>query len=228
MALTNSKTLPVGATISAPDVPTNVILLPGQYTSNTSPQLLHTLLTSSSAILSPSPGFNGSLRPLPLNLVLEPGVAVFANSLYSGQSAFSSLPDIPIANSSTPLAAQSLSLSSNLWIATTSGSSNQRPARSVALLVKTEQVFVRRARPASLKIQATIRSATRRNQSLPAVRFVLMEVSVQVRHAHHVLHRARLALQELLMTVSSVHLDFIVSTGPAYLQMRTASVQALI
>ncbi|KAG6865322.1 hypothetical protein C0991_003496 [Blastosporella zonata] len=116
----------LGAAISAPGISTDIQLLPGQYASDTSPQLLHTLLTLSSSSISPSPGFNASLKSLPLNLALQPGLAIFALPLYSGQAAFSSLPTAPIANSSIPLAAQALSLSSNIWIATTSGSSNTR------------------------------------------------------------------------------------------------------
>jgi hypothetical protein len=59
----------VGAVLSASGV-ASIQLLPGQYTNDTSPQLLHDLLTTSNASLSASPGFNGSL-PLPLNLALS-------------------------------------------------------------------------------------------------------------------------------------------------------------
>lgn len=83
------------------------------------------MLTSSSASLSPSPGFNASLS-LPINLALEPGLAIYAEALYSGQSGFTSLPSTPSVNSSTPLTAKSIALSSSVWIAANSGSSNQR------------------------------------------------------------------------------------------------------
>ncbi|KAG5352813.1 hypothetical protein C0989_000358 [Termitomyces sp. Mn162] len=123
MQLTGTQ---VGATISAPGIPTDVLLLPGQYTSDSSPQLLHSVLTSSAASLSPSPGFNASLKTLPLNLALGPGLAIFSDTLYSGQSGFSALPTNLIVNSSSPLAAKSLSLSSNIWITTTNGSPDER------------------------------------------------------------------------------------------------------
>lgn len=114
----------VGATLSAPGAPTSIHLLPGQYTSTTNPQLLHNLLTSSSATLSGSPGFqSASLSSLPINLQLEPGVAVYSQRLYSGQAAFSQLPSAPLTNTSTPLAANAIALASNVWIAVTSSSS---------------------------------------------------------------------------------------------------------
>ncbi|KAG5638761.1 hypothetical protein H0H81_010383 [Sphagnurus paluster] len=114
----------IGAVLSAPGSTTDIHLLPGQYSSSTSPQLLHNLLTSASATLSPSAGFNGTLS-LPLNLALQPGVTIYSNALYSGHAGFSALPNTTL-NSSVPLTARSLSLSSNVWIATTSGPSNQR------------------------------------------------------------------------------------------------------
>ncbi|KAF9460295.1 insulin-like growth factor binding protein [Collybia nuda] len=115
----------MGATLSAPGAATNIHLLPGQYASNTNPQLLHNMLTSSSTTLSPSAGFNASLS-LPINLALAPGLAIYAQTLYSGQSGFTPLPSTPLSNSSTPLTAQSLAVSSNVWIAANTGSSNKR------------------------------------------------------------------------------------------------------
>ncbi|KAJ7245392.1 insulin-like growth factor binding protein [Mycena haematopus] len=109
----------LGVTISAPGSPT-ALLLPGQYTSTTNPQLLHNLLTSSSATLSPSPGFKNSTTSLalPLNVAQEPGLSIYAGALYSGEPAFTSIPSAPIgANSSTPLTLGSLALSSSVWIA---------------------------------------------------------------------------------------------------------------
>ncbi|KAG6901430.1 hypothetical protein C0995_012105 [Termitomyces sp. Mi166 len=122
----NTTNIQVGATILAPGIPTDVRLLPGQYASDSSPQLLHTVLTTSSASLASSPGFNVSLKTLPLNLALEPGLAIFSDTLYSGQSGFSALPTNPNVNSSTPLAAKSLGLPSDIWISMTTGSSDER------------------------------------------------------------------------------------------------------
>lgn len=119
----------VGAILSAPDSSTSVQLLPGQYTSSTSPQLLHTLLTSSSASLSSSPGFtNGSTSvTLPLNLVLQPGLATFPLANYSGTSTFTELPSSNGSLSSSQLTAGSVAVSSNVWAAiSSSGSSSSR------------------------------------------------------------------------------------------------------
>ncbi|PPQ82360.1 hypothetical protein CVT25_008321 [Psilocybe cyanescens] len=105
----------------------SVLLLPGQYTSTTNPQLVHSLLTSSSATLSSSAGFNSSSTvTLPLNIGLEPGIAIYSQPRYSGQAAFSSLPTSPIANTSTPLAANSIVLSNNVWAIVSSGSNDNR------------------------------------------------------------------------------------------------------
>ncbi|KAF7338781.1 Growth factor receptor domain-containing protein [Mycena sanguinolenta] len=109
----------IGVTISAPGSPP-ALLLPGQYTSTTNPQLLHNLLTSSSATLSPSPGFKNSTTSLslPLNVAQEPGLSIYSGALYSGEPAFTSIPSAPIgANASTPLTLSSLALSSDVYIA---------------------------------------------------------------------------------------------------------------
>ncbi|KAF9551262.1 hypothetical protein CPC08DRAFT_755060 [Agrocybe pediades] len=117
----------IGSKLSADGAPASVQLLPGQYTSTTNPQLLHLLLTSPSASLSSSPGFNSSSQvTLPLNIDLDPGLSIYSQSLYSGQAAFSPLPSSPIANSSVPLTASSLALSNNVWAAVTSGSNQDR------------------------------------------------------------------------------------------------------
>jgi hypothetical protein len=106
----------VGAVLSASGV-ASIQLLPGQYTNDTSPQLLHDLLTTSNASLSASPGFNGSL-PLPLNLALSPGLATFPSALYANSSTF-----IPLSSSPTPLApSKSLFLSKNITISLLSSS----------------------------------------------------------------------------------------------------------
>ncbi|KDR81943.1 hypothetical protein GALMADRAFT_114788 [Galerina marginata CBS 339.88] len=116
----------IGAKLSASGAPTSVLLLPGQYTSTTNPQLLHNLLTSSSATLASSPGFNAtSVVPLPLTIELEPGLAIYSLPLYSGQAAFSQLPTTPVTNSSIPLTASSIALSNNVWAAVSSSSNNR-------------------------------------------------------------------------------------------------------
>ncbi|KAJ7676455.1 insulin-like growth factor binding protein [Mycena rosella] len=112
----------IGVTISTPGSPP-ALLLPGQYTSTTNPQLLHNLLTSTSGTLSPSPGFktSASSLALPLNVAQEPGLSIYSEPLYAGQPAFTSIPSTPIgANSSTPLTLRSLALSSSVWIAVNS------------------------------------------------------------------------------------------------------------
>ncbi|KAJ7512376.1 TNFR/NGFR cysteine-rich region family protein [Mycena galericulata] len=119
----------LGVTISVPGSP-SALLLPGQYTSTTNPQLLHNLLTSSSASLSSSPGFKKSSTSLalPLNVAQEPGLSIYSGPLYSGEPAFTSIPSAPIgANTSTPLTLRSLALSSSVWIAVNSpASANSR------------------------------------------------------------------------------------------------------
>ncbi|GAW02717.1 tnfr ngfr cysteine-rich region family protein [Lentinula edodes] len=115
----------LGMTISASGAQTSALLLPGQYTTTTDPELLHGLLTSSSPLLSPSTGFNSSSVSLPLTVALEPGLAIYSNSLYGGSAGFSSLPTSPVGNSSTSLSAQSLALSSNIWAAINVGSTNR-------------------------------------------------------------------------------------------------------
>jgi hypothetical protein len=114
--LSNYIAFAVGATITGTS--TSLHLLPGTYEASTNPQLLHDTLTSSSASLSPSAGFNTSSSiSLPLTVALQPGVAFYANRLYSGQAAFTTLPSSPVTNLSTPVTASALALSSNVWIA---------------------------------------------------------------------------------------------------------------
>ncbi|KAK0474753.1 growth factor receptor domain-containing protein [Armillaria novae-zelandiae] len=116
--LQGSSNTTLGVTLSSSDESTSVLLLPGQYASTTNPQLLHNMLTSKSASLSPSPGFNSSESvALPLDLALEAGMAIYSGSLYSGTAAFTSLPSSPASNSSTTLSAASLAFSSTVWAA---------------------------------------------------------------------------------------------------------------
>ncbi|KAF9530033.1 hypothetical protein CPB83DRAFT_851473 [Crepidotus variabilis] len=116
----------IGASLSASGLSTPIHLLPGTYSSTTSPQVLHDALTASSASLNSSPGFSNSTSiSLPLNLALQSGLSVYTGNLYSGQATFQSLPNIPVINTSVPLSSRSLALSSNVWIAVTS-SGNSR------------------------------------------------------------------------------------------------------
>ncbi|KAF5349154.1 hypothetical protein D9756_009329 [Leucocoprinus leucothites] len=116
----------LGATLSSSVAPVPFHLLPGQYTSTTNPELLHSALTSSSSTLQPSAGLNSSTLSLPLDLSLQPGLATFSDPLYAGQTAFTSLPNTTNDNSSTPLDAQSLVLSSNVVVIANAASSSNR------------------------------------------------------------------------------------------------------
>lgn len=119
----------LGATLSASGISTEVLLLPGQYTSTTNPELLHELLTSSSAKLSPSTGFGnstaGSSVSLPLNIALQPGIAIYPQAFYSGQGSYSGLPTSPVGNTTIPFTASSLALSGNVWAAVSAGSNSR-------------------------------------------------------------------------------------------------------
>ncbi|KAJ7494424.1 insulin-like growth factor binding protein [Mycena galericulata] len=123
--LQGSSNTTLGVSLSASDVSNSVLLLPGQYTATTNPQLVHDLLTSSHATLGPSPGFSNATLALPLNVAVSPGLAIYAQSLYSGQAAFSSLPSTPVSNSSTPLKAESMAMSSSIWVAMSFGSNGR-------------------------------------------------------------------------------------------------------
>ncbi|KAF7337625.1 Extracellular matrix protein FRAS1 [Mycena sanguinolenta] len=124
--LQGSSNTTLGVSLSASDVADSVLLLPGQYTATTDPELVHELLTSSHATLSPHPGFGNSSTPaLPLNVAVAPGLAIYAQSLYSGQAAFSSLPSTPVSNGSTPLTAESLAMSTSVWVAVSFGSNGR-------------------------------------------------------------------------------------------------------
>jgi hypothetical protein len=59
---------------------------------------------------------------LPLNVAVQPGIAIYPQALYSGQAQFSALPTSQASgNSSTPLSAGALALASDLWVAVTTG-----------------------------------------------------------------------------------------------------------
>ncbi|KAJ6532610.1 hypothetical protein B0H19DRAFT_1188013 [Mycena capillaripes] len=121
-----SSNTTLGISLSASDVASSVLLLPGQYTAATNPELVHDLLTSSHATLSPHPGFgNSSALALPLNVAVAPGLAIYAQTLYSGQAAFSALPSAPVVNGSTPLTAESMAISSSVWVALSFGTNGR-------------------------------------------------------------------------------------------------------
>jgi hypothetical protein len=106
-----------------------VILLPGSYSSSTNPQLLHDLLSSSSAKLASSPGFNNATTvSLPLNVGLQAGIASYSQAGYSGTAAFTAVPTNSTGNSTAPtaLGAGSVALAPNVWAAMSVGSSNAR------------------------------------------------------------------------------------------------------
>ena len=117
-------TSPVGSLLSAPGAVTDIRLLPGHYTTTTNPELLNSLLTNKAATLQPlSQGFtNNGTVSLPLDVALQPGAAVYPQTMYSGNVQFAPLPTSPLGNSSTPITSQSLALSSNVWLSLQSGS----------------------------------------------------------------------------------------------------------
>jgi hypothetical protein len=121
---TDHFTSAVGAQLSAPGAVTDILLLPGHYTTTTNPELLNSLLTNKAATLQPlSHGFtNNGTVSLPLDVALQPGVAIYPQSMYGGNEQFVPLPTSPVGNSSTPITSQSLALSSNVWLSTQSGS----------------------------------------------------------------------------------------------------------
>ena len=122
--LTNHFISVVGAQLSAPGAVTDIRLLPGSYTTTTNPDLLHSLLTNKGATLKAlSQGFTtNSTVSLPLDIALQPGVAVYSQSLYAGNELFAPLPTSPVGNSSTPITSQSFALSSNVRLSMQSGS----------------------------------------------------------------------------------------------------------
>lgn len=102
-----------------------MLLLPGQYGPTTAPQALHSILTSSSATLAPSPGFNlTSVSSFPLNISLQPGIVTYPSPYYAGKAQFSQLPSDPTVNYSIPLQVGSLALSDNVWAVLASNSSS--------------------------------------------------------------------------------------------------------
>ncbi|KAF7347454.1 Extracellular matrix protein FRAS1 [Mycena venus] len=83
-------------------------------------------LQGSSNTTPPHPGFgNSSSAALPLNVAVAPGLAIYAQTLYSGQAAFSSLPSVPVSNGSAPLTAESMAMSPSVWVALSFGSNGR-------------------------------------------------------------------------------------------------------
>ncbi|KAI5120333.1 hypothetical protein M0805_000393 [Coniferiporia weirii] len=116
--------LNLGTTLSSPGVSTNLLLLPGQYTESTNPQLLHSILTANSATAQGSAGFaNSTSISLPLSIQLEPGLAYYSSANYSGSASYVALPTSANASNITgAFDASSFVLSSNTWAeVTTSG-----------------------------------------------------------------------------------------------------------
>ena len=107
----------VGGTLSASGAPADLLLLPGQYTQSTNPELLHAVLTSSAASVSGSSGFsNSSSVSLPLSIELQPGIAFYSSANYSSTASFIALPTTANAsNVTTAFDATSFVLSSNTW-----------------------------------------------------------------------------------------------------------------
>ncbi|KAF9453697.1 hypothetical protein P691DRAFT_855337 [Macrolepiota fuliginosa MF-IS2] len=117
----------LGATLNAPNAPSSLHLLPGTYTTASNPQLLHTVLTSSGASLTPFPGFENASQTfkssnLPLELDMSPGLTVFGDIRYSGQGTYSGFSDTPPSPSNndggdqpTQISASSFALSSNVY-----------------------------------------------------------------------------------------------------------------
>ncbi|KAH8103185.1 hypothetical protein DFH11DRAFT_1735039 [Phellopilus nigrolimitatus] len=114
--------LTLGAKLSAPGASTALLLLPGQYTESTNPQLLHSILTSNSASLAGSSGFaNSTSISLPLSVQLNPGLAIYGAANYSSSATYIALPTSANASNITaPFDASSFALSSNTWAEVTS------------------------------------------------------------------------------------------------------------
>lgn len=118
----------VGVRVSSPSVGVEVQLLPGQYSSSTNPQLLHSLLTDSSTQYTPSPGFNSSSASsssLPFDVALQPGFSIYSSPLYGGQASFAPLPQ-NATNTSSGFSASSLAISDGVWLAVKAGTSQSR------------------------------------------------------------------------------------------------------
>lgn len=103
--------------MSAPGAAADLRLLPGQYAQSTNPELLHSLLTTSSASISGSAGFsNSSSLSLPLSVDLQPGIVFYDGANYSSSAKFIALPTSANAsNVTSAVDANSFVLSSDTW-----------------------------------------------------------------------------------------------------------------
>ncbi|KAJ7150260.1 hypothetical protein C8R46DRAFT_1358359 [Mycena filopes] len=126
--LQGSSNTTLGVSLSASDVSNSVLLLPGQYTATTDPQLVHDLLTSSHATLIPNPGFGqffsiyptsqrrSEPRSLPstpiLSILARPPSVLFRRFQYPTALALQ-------------LSAESMALSSSIWVALSFGSNGR-------------------------------------------------------------------------------------------------------
>ena len=107
----------VGTKLTVPAQGGAVIqLLPGQYSTQSGPPLLHNAITEPTTSLSASAGFENSSNTLtlPLNVVLSPGVAAYTLNSYAGKSSFAKPPTTPI-NNSVAISVGSLVPSTNVW-----------------------------------------------------------------------------------------------------------------
>ena len=97
---------------------TDLLLLPDTYAASTDPQLLHSVLTSTSATLKGSAGFsNSSSISLPISLGVQPGFAFYSSSNYSGSADYIPLPTTANAsNITSSIDSPSFIISSNTWV----------------------------------------------------------------------------------------------------------------
>ncbi|KIJ32416.1 hypothetical protein M422DRAFT_35819 [Sphaerobolus stellatus SS14] len=118
----------LGGTLSVPPNP-SILLLPGQYTSASQPDLLHEALSTSQSSLSLSPGFSNSsssqtVTPsLPLTIAVQPGLLSFPERLYQGAPSYTVLPSNRSSLSSTSITPGSFLPAPNTWAAFTSSAS---------------------------------------------------------------------------------------------------------
>ena len=83
-------------------------------------------LTTSSTSSARAPGFNISTVSLPINVVLQPGLVVYPQALYSWQAQFLPLPiTLSLGNASVPLSAGMLAMSSKSGLRITAGGSSR-------------------------------------------------------------------------------------------------------
>ncbi|KIY68785.1 hypothetical protein CYLTODRAFT_489508 [Cylindrobasidium torrendii FP15055 ss-10] len=115
--LQGSSNITVGVRLATDGSDTSLLLLPGQYTDTTNPQLLHNMLTSSSASISASTGFtNSSKLQVPLTIAPDAGMTIYDGAMYSGSAKHSNLPTEPLGNKSTDISASAFILSKDTYV----------------------------------------------------------------------------------------------------------------